>query len=141
MLLLLLMVFCLVLCVFVLVCCSGDCCKWLGHSHLKLGDGGKAAAAFARGCELAEQAGNKRLQVCVCVWEGEMLCARVCGARGGCGAGAGGAWLPVNVVCLGEFSSPSHLSVSPRLSYAVQRHAECSCLSKAAPQVPLEKGS
>jgi hypothetical protein len=43
--------------------CAGDCCKWLGHSYLKAGDGGKAAAAFAKGCELAEQSGNKRLQV------------------------------------------------------------------------------
>jgi hypothetical protein len=43
--------------------CPGDCCKWLGHSYLKLGDGGKAASAFAKGCELAEQCGNKRLQV------------------------------------------------------------------------------
>lgn len=42
---------------------AGDCCKWLGHSYLKLGDSGKAASAFAQGCQVAEQCGNKRLQV------------------------------------------------------------------------------
>jgi TolA-binding protein len=43
---------------------AGDACKWLGHAHLKLGDMGRAAGAFAAGCEAAEAASNKRLQVC-----------------------------------------------------------------------------
>jgi tetratricopeptide (TPR) repeat protein len=42
---------------------AGDACKWLGHAHLKLGDLGKAAGAFAAGCELAQRAGSTRLQV------------------------------------------------------------------------------
>eukprot|EP00878_Enallax_costatus_P035861 GHUV01040102.1.p1 GENE.GHUV01040102.1~~GHUV01040102.1.p1 ORF type:complete len:268 (+),score=122.06 GHUV01040102.1:546-1349(+) len=42
---------------------AGDACKWMGHAYAKLGDAGKAAAAFANGCELAERSGNKKLQV------------------------------------------------------------------------------
>lgn len=46
---------------------AGDACKWMGHAYAKLGDAGKAAAAFANGCELAEKSGNKKLQV-RCQW-------------------------------------------------------------------------
>lgn len=51
---------------------AGDACKWKGHAYAKLGDAGKAAAAFANGCELAEKSGNKKLQV-----RGRHYCCRM----------------------------------------------------------------
>lgn len=52
---------------------AGDACKWMGHAYAKLGDAGKAAAAFANGCELAEKSGNKKLQVSLVV---DRACAK-----------------------------------------------------------------
>jgi hypothetical protein len=47
---------------------AGDACKWMGHAYSKLGDAAKAAGAFANGCQLAEESGNKKLQVrCRCL--------------------------------------------------------------------------
>jgi hypothetical protein len=42
---------------------AGDSCRWLGHAHGRAGEPGKAAAAFAEGCQLGREHGNKRLQV------------------------------------------------------------------------------
>jgi hypothetical protein len=42
---------------------AGDAYKWMGHSYSKLGDSGKAAAAFASGCDLSVKSGNKKLHV------------------------------------------------------------------------------
>lgn len=42
---------------------AGDCLRWLGHSHQKLQDYGKAAEHFAQGCVSAQLAGNRKLEV------------------------------------------------------------------------------
>lgn len=42
---------------------AGDACRWAGHAHAKLGEAGKAATAFAAGCQLGERAGSRKLQV------------------------------------------------------------------------------
>lgn len=42
---------------------AGDSCRWLGHAHGREGQAGKAAAAFAEGCQIGREHGNKRLQV------------------------------------------------------------------------------
>lgn len=58
---------------------AGDALRWLGHAHNKLGDVGRAAGCFAEGCQLAEECGNKKLQVC--------------GSCGGRAGGQGCVWL------------------------------------------------
>ena len=42
---------------------AGDSCRWLGHAHGRAGQAGKAAGAFAEGCQIGREHGNKRLQV------------------------------------------------------------------------------